>query len=84
MLSHDLEDFLTLVACRPSLVEEIAACSPALRTYLTTFADEVLALPQLDEIIEGNTEERVEMVLTSLRAISTLADGQGASHRVGA
>ncbi|MDB5098372.1 MAG: hypothetical protein JWM80_2793 [Cyanobacteria bacterium RYN_339] len=73
MCSHDLEDFLMLVACRPSLVEEIAGCDPELRTYLAVFAAEVLALPRLDEIIEGNTGEPVETMLTTLRAIAALA-----------
>lgn len=73
MISHDLEDFLTLVACRPSLTEEIAACAQDLRIYLAAFADEVLALPRLDEIIDGNIGEPVETMLITLRAISALA-----------
>lgn len=72
MFSHDLEDFLVLVACRPYLVEEIAACDLELRSYLATFATEVLALPRLDEIIEGNTGEPIGEMLTALRAIAVL------------
>lgn len=73
IISHDLEDFLMLVSCRPSLAAEIAACAPELRTYLARFVDEVLALPRLDEIIDGNIGEPVEKVLITLRAIAALA-----------
>ena len=73
MFSHDLEDFLTRVACRPSLVEEVAASAPDLRTYLAEFVNEVLAIPRLDEIIEGIIGEPVETMLTTLRAIAALA-----------
>jgi hypothetical protein len=72
MVSHDLEDFLTLLACRTSLLGEIAACTPELRIYLAAFAAEVLALPRLDEIIDGNTGEPVPAMLTTLRAIAAL------------
>ena len=72
MLSHDLEDFLTLVSCRSSLTAEIAACCPELRSYLARFVDEVLALPRLDEIIDGNIGEPVEKVLITLRAIAAI------------
>lgn len=73
MFSHDLEDFLVLVACRLSLAEEIAACDSELRSYLVIFAEEVLGLPRLDEIVEGNTGEPVGPMLKTLRAIAALA-----------
>ncbi|MNT46163.1 hypothetical protein D3C72_1827900 [compost metagenome] len=69
--SHDLEDFLTLVACRPSLLTEISGVDDELRGYLSTFAAELLKLPRFDEMVSGHVGELAERTMASLEKLAT-------------
>lgn len=68
--SHDLEDFLTLLACRPSLPAEIAGEGNELRSYFADFGAELLALDRIDEIIDAHVRDHVDEILASLHLLS--------------
>lgn len=68
--SHDLEDFLTLLACRPSLPAEIAGEGPELRSYFAEFGAELLALARIDELIDAHVREHVAEILAALHLLS--------------
>jgi predicted nucleotidyltransferase len=75
--SHDLEDVLSVMDGRPSIVDELAAAEPELRRYVAAvfarlIADERFldALPGL--IIEGSPSVREPLLLQRLEAISRL------------
>lgn len=69
-LSHDLEDFLTLLACRPSLLDEIEAAGEELRIYLEGFARDLLALDRSDEVIDSHVRGDADAAQTALKAIA--------------
>lgn len=69
-LSHDLEDFLTLLACRPRLLTEIELADQELRAYLEDFARELLALDRIDEVIDSHVRRDAEEALAALEAIA--------------
>lgn len=77
LLSHDLEDVLSVVDGRPGLVDELRAADTDLRTFVgTTFADLLAeegfrnALPGL--VLEGSPAVRTPIVLLRLRQIAEL------------
>jgi hypothetical protein len=69
VFSHDLEDFLTLLACRPTLLTEVAEADAALRAYLIAFAHEV---DRIDEIIESGLGESGPVAAQTLAALAAL------------
>ena len=50
--SHDLEDVLGVIACRPTIVEEMASAPVQIREYLAQCSSVLLAHPDLLEIIQ--------------------------------
>lgn len=70
--SHDLEDFLTLIAYRSSLVSEVAREGEELRAHLAQFAAELLATEHIDEIVDAYLRERVDHVLGILATLSQM------------
>lgn len=79
-LSHDLEDLLTLLVCRPSLVAEIEATDEELRTYLEGFARDLLAMDRLDEVIDAHVRRDADEAQAVLEAISTLGSSNEPDH----
>jgi len=78
LLSHDLEDVLSVVDGRPELVGEIAQAEPALRAYVASVIARLLddegflnALPGL--VMEAIAAPRTPIVLRRLRALAQLA-----------
>jgi hypothetical protein len=69
--SHDLEDILTLIACRPALPTEIQVAEPELRAYLSAAAKEILGLNRLAEIILANVGEREERIVSVLTSFAS-------------
>ena len=69
-LSHDLEDVLTLIECRPSFLEEVRREDGELLDYLAAFATELLALERIDELIESHLRASAEPIRTVLERIS--------------
>jgi predicted nucleotidyltransferase len=77
LVSHDLEDVLSVVDGRPELVEEIMQATPELRAYVAGVIGRLLedegflnALPGL--VIEGSPADRTPVVLQRLRALARL------------
>lgn len=66
-MSHDLEDIATLIACRPSLVGEVALAEPALQAHVAAFAAEALAIPDVEELLEGHVGALAPGVLLALQ-----------------
>jgi len=56
-MSHDLEDILTLVACRASLIAELQAEPETVKDFLRNAAKKLLGLKRLDELIHVRTQE---------------------------
>ncbi len=69
-LSHDLEDFLTLLACRPFLLVEIETADEELRAYLKAFARELLAMDRIDEVIDSHVRGDADEAQAALKAIA--------------
>ncbi len=68
--SHDLEDLLTLLACRPSLVGEVARVDEILGAYLAEVARQILDLERVDELIHGNIGEREDEIMAALAVMA--------------
>lgn len=68
--SHDLEDILTLLACRPSLAGEVARVDELLSAYLAEVARQILELERIDELIHGNIGECEDEIMATLAAIA--------------
>jgi hypothetical protein len=74
--SHDLEDILGVIACRPTIVREIENGPVQIREYLARCASALVAHPDLAEIIQDavrgprssvtGVQDRLRMIATSL------------------
>lgn len=77
--SHDLEDILALLASRPSIVGEIAAAPPELRSYLVAQATAFLAHPHAADLLAAHINNAQNPARTSaavralLERMSTLS-----------
>jgi hypothetical protein len=69
-MSHDLEDLLTLMACRASLVDETRAEPDAVKEFLRNAAREILALARLDELNHAHIQEPHAQVVSVLSTIA--------------
>jgi hypothetical protein len=78
--SHDLEDFVTVVDCRSSLIEEISASSPELRKYLSEATQSLLAESQFQHALPGYlppdeaNQSRFGQLLNKMRKLSQIPD----------
>jgi hypothetical protein len=76
--SHDLEDFITVVDGRESIVADVGAAPPGLRQYLIAAVKELLAAPAFDEALPGQippdqaSQQRLPKLRAKLRGISQL------------
>ena len=72
-----MEDILTLIDGRDSLVQEISDAHPALATYIKSELSELLEHPQFEYAIQaaagGNTEREKIIFERILKIISGLA-----------
>lgn len=78
LASHDLEDFLTVVDGRESLLEEIARhCPPDVRDFLRVSVRQLLRNSKFIESMEGHlpplhrNEHRLERLLERLKTLAT-------------
>lgn len=67
--SHDLEDFITVIDGRESIVTEVAAAPEALRTYVIDAVRTLLAQPAFNESLPGHLpgDEASQRRLPALR-----------------
>lgn len=69
--SHDLDDLLNLMACRPSLPTEIENESAEFRTYVAGFMGELKGIHRFEELLEGNIGERYGEVLAMMARLES-------------
>lgn len=78
--SHDLEDVVTVVDGRASLVSELAAEEESLRAFVSTEIRRLLGLPGFTDALPGHlasdeaSQQRLPLVLDRLRAIARLSE----------
>ena len=76
--SHDLEDFITVVDGRASIVAEVDQAAPELRGYLIESVKALLASATFDEALAGHmppdraSQQRLPKLRAKLRAITAL------------
>ena len=76
--SHDLEDFITVVDGRESIVADVDRAASELREYLITAVSELLAAPAFDGALAGQippdqaSQLRLPKLRAKLRAIARL------------
>ncbi len=68
--SHDLEDFITVVDGRESIIADVDRAPAGLRQYLITAVKELLAAPAFDEALPGQIppDQASQQRLPKLRA----------------
>lgn len=77
--SHDLEDFLALLAARPSVLDETTASPSEIRSFLAGAVSEILNREDLDDLLAshlGNAQEypRVRArVVERMRALASIS-----------
>lgn len=86
MASHDLEDVVAIVDGRAELVNEVAAVTGPLRSYLRDRVAALLDDPEFVAALPGHlagdyaSQSRLPLVLGRLRAISGLSDASPSSQ----
>jgi predicted nucleotidyltransferase len=81
LVSHDLEDIITVVDGRPALIEELRGAPEALRTYIATEIASLLDTPQFVDAVPGHlpgdaaSQSRVPLVMTLLEALTQVLPG---------
>ena len=76
--SHDLEDVITVVDGRESLIEELAAAPPAVRAFVAAAWRELLETGDVPALLEGHlapdeaSQSRAGLVLSRIETISRL------------
>jgi len=76
LASTDIEDFLALLASRPTLIHEIETLAPAARDYLRGAARTLLSDPDFDDVLDAhlnNAVPRRPTVEGVRRALETIA-----------
>lgn len=68
--SSDLEDILTLLECRPSLLTEVSAQDEELRTFLAAFASEILEFDDPEELINAYLRSNTDDVIARLENLA--------------
>lgn len=76
LVSHDLEDIVTVVDGRPALIEELRGAPEALRTYIAMEIASLLDTPQFVDAVPGHlpgdsaSQSRVPIVINLLEAMA--------------
>lgn len=78
--SHDLEDFMTVVDGRAAIVAEVDHAPAALREFVTTSVQQLLADPEFHGAVPGflppDEEGRIPLLRRKLDAIAALTPGE--------
>ena len=76
LVSHDLEDIVTVVDGRPALIDELRDAPKELRTYLAKEISSLLNTPQFIDALPGHlpgdsaSQSRVPLVINTLEALT--------------
>jgi predicted nucleotidyltransferase len=76
LMSHDIEDIITLVAGRPSVAAEVHACAADVRSFIVSQTAQLLNDPSADEIVEDALPDARQVrgltkeVMTRLHALA--------------
>ena len=76
LVSHDLEDIVTVVDGRPALIHELRGAPQELRTYIATEVSSLLGTPQFLDALPGHlpgdsaSQSRVPIVIDLLEAMT--------------
>lgn len=77
--SSDMEDIITVLDGRPTVVEEVADCSAALRRYVAREVGKLLENPEFVNALPGHlagdpiSQARIPMIVRNLRSLQGLA-----------
>jgi len=80
MGSHDMEDIITVIDGRETLVDEIATSSPDIRQFIAATIAELLADERFRDSLPGHlppddaSQQRLPILIRRLQAIAELAD----------
>ena len=83
LMSHDLEDIITPVADRPTIVTEVAATAREARPFIARSTRDFLAGPWAEEIVAGCLPDArglpgyTDLVLSRLRELARPRRGSG-------
>jgi hypothetical protein len=78
-MSHDLEDIITLVDGRATLVEEVAAVNTEIRAFVSDEFSRILRHPDFRDSLPGHLSatleagQRIPLVISRFEAIAALA-----------
>ena len=76
LVSHDLEDVVTVVDGRPALIDELRGAPEELRTYIATEISSLLSTPQFLDALPAHlpgdsaSQSRVPLVIDMLEALT--------------
>jgi len=76
--SHDLEDFITVIDGRPSLLQEVGEASPDLRAFLTEAVRGLLSASRFPDALPGHlsanaaSQTRIVFLSAELEALSNI------------
>ena len=79
LASHDMEDIVTVIDGRATLLDEIKTCDPALREYLVTEFSALVANPRFIEALGGHlpgdsgSQQRLPRLRVRLRTLAARA-----------
>jgi hypothetical protein len=76
LVSHGLENVVTVVDGRPALIDELPGAAEELRTYIATEISSLLSMPQFLDALPGHlpgdsaSQSRVPLVINMLEALT--------------
>jgi len=77
--SHDLEDFITVIDGRPTLLQEVGESAPELRTFLAEAVRELLSASRFHDALPGHlsadaaSQARIVSLSAKLEALSKIS-----------
>lgn len=76
LVSHDIEDIITVVDGRPALIDELRGAAEELRTYMATEISSLLRAPEFLDALPGHlpgdsaSQSRVPILIDLLKALT--------------
>jgi hypothetical protein len=72
--SHDLEDFLALLAARPAVIREVADSPAEIAGFLASAADALIGMMEIEDLLAGHLNNADDPAATSLDVRRSLVD----------